>query len=253
MYSLVGVLFNNCYTNKTWQVHGSYCLFHNFSFLVIWLTKLGSCHLFKLSAITLMSHLFTQLYYIFFKFQALNMSSLLKWIQVYSAIFAFSYRVTQEKVYLFLRFQGEHRSLRNSYIDIFLDPQQKIRLFWTNTFTVREHSNLGDFPKFGEIANFKIGGFPQIWRNGYFLILFLGGKEGSKYAVIIHGHAPEWGENPIILSCTCLTFEMKMIRENIFLSNKISPNLEKFLKLGVIFQKLQYPPKLGEFLKFAWI
>ena len=31
------------------------------------------------------------------------------------------YRVTQRKVYLFLGFQGEHRCLRNSYIDIFLD------------------------------------------------------------------------------------------------------------------------------------
>ena len=55
--------------------------------------------------------------------------------------------------------------------------------------TVREHPNLEDFPKFGEIANFKIGEFPQIWRNGYFSFLFLGGKKGSEYAVIIHGHA----------------------------------------------------------------
>ena len=44
---------------------------------------------------------------------------------------------------------------------------------------------------------------------------------------------------------------MKMIRENMFLSNKISPNLGKFLKLGVIFEKLKYPPKLGEFFKFV--
>ena len=29
------------------------------------------------------------------------------------------YRVTQRKVYLFLGFQGEHRCLRNSYIDIY--------------------------------------------------------------------------------------------------------------------------------------
>ena len=56
--------------------------------------------------------------------------------------------------------------------------------------TVRDHPNLEDFPKFGEIANFKIGEFPQIWRNSYFSFLFVGGKEGSKYAVIIHGHTP---------------------------------------------------------------
>ena len=61
---------------------------------------------------------------------------------------------------------------------------------WEHPSRVREHPNVEDFPKFGDIANFKIGDFPQIWRNDYFSILFLGGKEGSKYAVIIHGHAP---------------------------------------------------------------
>ena len=53
--------------------------------------------------------------------------------------------------------------------------------------TVREHPNLEDSPKFGEIANFKIGGFPQIWGNGHFSILILEGKDLSQYAVIIHG------------------------------------------------------------------
>ena len=46
---------------------------------------------------------------------------------------------------------------------------------------------------------------------------------------------------------------MKMIRKNVFLSNKISPNLGKFPKLGEIFQKLKFPPKLGEYPKFEWI
>ena len=68
-----------------------------------------------------------------------------------------------------------------------MTPKQK---HYLTPCTVREHPNLEDFPKFGEIANFKIREFPQIWRNGYFSFLFLGGKEGSKYAVIIHGHAP---------------------------------------------------------------
>ena len=55
--------------------------------------------------------------------------------------------------------------------------------------TVREHPNLEDFPKFGEIANFKIGEFPQIWRNDHFSILFLARKDLSQYALIIHGRA----------------------------------------------------------------
>ena len=55
--------------------------------------------------------------------------------------------------------------------------------------SVREHPNLEDFPKFGEIANFKIGEFPQIWRNDHFSILFLARKELSQYALIIHGRA----------------------------------------------------------------
>ena len=72
---------------------------------------------------------------------------------------------------------------------LLLGKKMKKRFLIAN-WAVREHPNLEDFPKFGEIANFKIGEFPQIWRNGYFSFLFLGGKEGSKYAVIIHGHAP---------------------------------------------------------------
>ena len=69
--------------------------------------------------------------------------------------------------------------------------KRNIRSTKTTGSTVREHPNLEDSPKFGEIENFKIGGFPQIWGNGHFSILFLDGKEGSKYAVIIHGRAPE--------------------------------------------------------------
>ena len=37
---------------------------------------------------------------------------------------------------------------------------------------------------------------------------------------------------------------MKMIRKNMFLSNKISPNLGKFPKLGVIFSETEIFPKI---------
>ena len=40
---------------------------------------------------------------------------------------------------------------------------------------------------------------------------------------------------------------MKMIRKNMFLSNKISPYLGKFPKLGEIFKKLKFPQILGNF------
>ena len=36
-----------------------------------------------------------------------------------------------------------------------------------------------------------------------------------------------------------------MISENMFLANKISPNLGKFPKLGVFFSKAEISPKIG--------
>ena len=38
---------------------------------------------------------------------------------------------------------------------------------------------------------------------------------------------------------------MKIIRENMILSKKISPNLGKFPKVGVIFSETEISPKIG--------
>ena len=101
--------------------------------------------------------------------------------------------------------------------------------------TVRGHPNMEDFPKFGEIANFKIGEFPQIWGNGHFSILFLEGKEFSQYAVIIHVRALIWGEYFVTLWFSYLSLEKELIEENLFIPGKIPPNLGKFFKFGVNF------------------
>ena len=46
---------------------------------------------------------------------------------------------------------------------------------------------------------------------------------------------------------------MKIIRKNLFCSNKISPNLEKFSKFGVIFPVSNISPNLEEIPIFEWM
>ena len=65
--------------------------------------------------------------------------------------------------------------------------------------TVRGPPNLGHCPKFGAIANLKIGEMPQIWGNSKFSTEILRRKICSQEAVIIHGHAYTPGEYSYML------------------------------------------------------